>query len=292
MFSSDEPRPTRSPLAWRARARARQSRAGALRRARHRRRDHRRRHRARRRAARTLRRAASSATISRAARRAGRRGSSTAACATSSTAASTWCSKSSRERRILLRIAPHLVTPLRFTWPVYRGARIPRWKLRAGLTLYDVLAVFRNVGRHRMLSACRCSRRGAVLCAGRPARRRHLLRRRHRRRAAHARQRARRRRQRRGRAQPRRRRVAHRGSAAAVRGARLRIAFTRTSSCARAARSCERHRPVDATRCSGWPTRRPSAGVLGTKGVHIAVPRSASATAQRRHHARARATGA
>jgi glycerol-3-phosphate dehydrogenase len=52
--------------------------------------------------------------------------------------------ESSRERRTLLRIAPHLVRPLAFTWPVYRGARVPRWKLAAGLTLYDVLSVFRN----------------------------------------------------------------------------------------------------------------------------------------------------
>src|SRR5690606_33017134 len=41
--------------------------------------------------------------------------------------------EASRERRILLGIAPHLVQPLRFTWPVYEGARIPRWKLAAGL---------------------------------------------------------------------------------------------------------------------------------------------------------------
>jgi glycerol-3-phosphate dehydrogenase len=61
--------------------------------------------------------------------------------------------ESSRERRILLRIAPHLVHPLQFTWPVYRGARIPRWKLAAGLWLYDLLAAFRNVARHRTLSA-------------------------------------------------------------------------------------------------------------------------------------------
>ncbi len=60
--------------------------------------------------------------------------------------------ESSRERRTLLRIAPHLVRPLSFTWPVYNNARIPRWKLRAGLTLYDVLALFGNVGRHRALS--------------------------------------------------------------------------------------------------------------------------------------------
>jgi glycerol-3-phosphate dehydrogenase len=60
--------------------------------------------------------------------------------------------ESSAERRRLLRIAPHLVRPLEFTWPVYSGARIPRWKLGAGLTLYDVLALFRNVGRHHRLS--------------------------------------------------------------------------------------------------------------------------------------------
>lgn len=61
--------------------------------------------------------------------------------------------EASRERRRLLALAPHLVRPLRFTWPVYRGARVPRWKLTAGLALYDLLALFRNVGRHRRLDA-------------------------------------------------------------------------------------------------------------------------------------------
>jgi glycerol-3-phosphate dehydrogenase len=61
--------------------------------------------------------------------------------------------ESSRERRTLLRIAPHLVRPLSFVWPVYRGARIARWKLSFGLTLYDALALFRNVGRHERLDA-------------------------------------------------------------------------------------------------------------------------------------------
>ncbi len=59
--------------------------------------------------------------------------------------------ESSRERRTLLDLAPHLVRPLSFTWPVYRGARVPRWKVRAGLALYDALALFRNVGRHEAL---------------------------------------------------------------------------------------------------------------------------------------------
>ena len=61
--------------------------------------------------------------------------------------------ESSRERRTLMRIAPHLVRPLRFTWPVYRGARVRRWKLLAGLFMYDALAAFRNVANHRALDA-------------------------------------------------------------------------------------------------------------------------------------------
>ena len=60
--------------------------------------------------------------------------------------------ESSRERRVLLRIAPHLVRPLAFTWPVYRGARVSRLKLAAGLGLYDLLSMFRNVARHERLS--------------------------------------------------------------------------------------------------------------------------------------------
>jgi glycerol-3-phosphate dehydrogenase len=60
--------------------------------------------------------------------------------------------EASRERRILLRTAPHLVRPLPFTWPLYRGARLPLWKVNAGLWVYDLLASFGNVGRHRLLS--------------------------------------------------------------------------------------------------------------------------------------------
>ena len=59
--------------------------------------------------------------------------------------------EASRERRRLLALAPHLVRPMQFTWPVYKGARVPRWQLAAALTLYDALALFRNVGRHHRL---------------------------------------------------------------------------------------------------------------------------------------------
>lgn len=67
--------------------------------------------------------------------------------------------ESSHERRLLRKLAPHLVRPLAFTWPVYEGARIARWKLAAGLTLYDLLATFRNVARHERLSAAGVLRR-------------------------------------------------------------------------------------------------------------------------------------
>lgn len=59
--------------------------------------------------------------------------------------------ESSRERRRLLQLAPHLVWPLPFLFPLYRGGRVPPWKLRAGMWLYDALAAFRNVHRHRWL---------------------------------------------------------------------------------------------------------------------------------------------
>ena len=52
--------------------------------------------------------------------------------------------ESIRERQTLLRIAPHLVKPLAFTWPVYKGARVGRLKLGAGLVLYQIMALGRS----------------------------------------------------------------------------------------------------------------------------------------------------
>ncbi len=67
--------------------------------------------------------------------------------------------EASRERRRLLHNAPHLVRPLRFTWPLYEGQRLARWEIGAGLVLYDVLALFRNVGRQKQLSPQRVAAR-------------------------------------------------------------------------------------------------------------------------------------
>lgn len=55
-----------------------------------------------------------------------------------------------QERKILLRIAPHLVRRLPFVVPAYGGDRLPRWKLAAGLALYGVLSAGGNVPRPRM----------------------------------------------------------------------------------------------------------------------------------------------
>ena len=59
--------------------------------------------------------------------------------------------EASRERRILLSIAPHLVRPIPFIFPIHRKGRLFFWRLTAGMWLYDLLALFRNVRWHRML---------------------------------------------------------------------------------------------------------------------------------------------
>lgn len=57
-----------------------------------------------------------------------------------------------QERGRLLENAPHLVQPLRFLLPFHRGDRVPGWKWRLALTLYDVLAGRGNIRRSRPLS--------------------------------------------------------------------------------------------------------------------------------------------
>ena len=62
------------------------------------------------------------------------------------------------ERRVLSRIAPHLVRPLNFMVPVWKDSRVGRLQLLAGLTLYDFLATgkqpvprFKSYSGSRML---------------------------------------------------------------------------------------------------------------------------------------------
>ncbi|MGE3387757.1 MAG: glycerol-3-phosphate dehydrogenase/oxidase [Bdellovibrionales bacterium] len=46
------------------------------------------------------------------------------------------------ERRRLFELAPHLVHPLRFAIPVYKGGRVSPWLMGLGMFLYDALALF------------------------------------------------------------------------------------------------------------------------------------------------------
>src|SRR5690554_2973693 len=55
------------------------------------------------------------------------------------------------ERRILLDIAPHLVRPLGFLFPVYRNSPHNLLTLKAGMWLYEGLSLFRSPKRHRKL---------------------------------------------------------------------------------------------------------------------------------------------
>jgi len=61
--------------------------------------------------------------------------------------------EASQERRTLLEIAPHLVRPLEFLFPIYESGQVGKLKLDAGMWLYDALSLFRNIERHQMLDA-------------------------------------------------------------------------------------------------------------------------------------------
>jgi glycerol-3-phosphate dehydrogenase len=69
------------------------------------------------------------------------------------------------ERGRLLRNAPHLVHPLRFVLPFYDDARVPAWKFRIGLMLYDVLAGQGNIHRSRAISKPRLLQESPELSA-------------------------------------------------------------------------------------------------------------------------------
>lgn len=56
------------------------------------------------------------------------------------------------ERRILMDIAPHLVNPLGFVFPVYQQSRKPLWIVNAGMWVYDGLSLFRSPKLHRTLT--------------------------------------------------------------------------------------------------------------------------------------------
>lgn len=57
------------------------------------------------------------------------------------------------ERVAVAAMAPALARPVRFVVPLRRGGRLPGWKLRAGLMLYDALAGRARLSPHGMADA-------------------------------------------------------------------------------------------------------------------------------------------
>lgn len=57
--------------------------------------------------------------------------------------------ESLHERELLLRNAPHLVRPLTFLIPFYKGQKTPPWMLKVGLRMYDGLAMSSHIPGHR-----------------------------------------------------------------------------------------------------------------------------------------------
>jgi len=57
------------------------------------------------------------------------------------------------ERARLFEIAPHLVHPLRFMLPLYKGGRVGMFKMGLGMWLYDALALFQVPEMHERLDA-------------------------------------------------------------------------------------------------------------------------------------------
>ena len=65
------------------------------------------------------------------------------------------------EREVLLRMAPHLIRPMRFVLPLEPGLRAP-WLLRLGLFIYDHLGGRKLLPPTRTIDSCRRSARRAA----------------------------------------------------------------------------------------------------------------------------------
>lgn len=61
-------------------------------------------------------------------------------------------SEALHERQNLLAMAPHMVKPLRFLMPLYKGDRVSPFKMKLGMILYDVLSMFNTPKFHESIS--------------------------------------------------------------------------------------------------------------------------------------------
>jgi glycerol-3-phosphate dehydrogenase len=68
-----------------------------------------------------------------------------------------------RERRLLLKLAPHLARPVPFLLPIYKDDPYSPLKIRLGLTVYDSLGNLGRKDRHRMLTSAETLQRVPAL---------------------------------------------------------------------------------------------------------------------------------
>lgn len=66
--------------------------------------------------------------------------------------------ESLHERKRLLKNAPHLVKPLPFLLPIYIDSPVGKWKMRLGLTFYDLFSWGDGMPRHKWLSKAECAK--------------------------------------------------------------------------------------------------------------------------------------
>ncbi|MEE2830229.1 MAG: FAD-dependent oxidoreductase, partial [Myxococcota bacterium] len=57
------------------------------------------------------------------------------------------------ERHRLRQLAPHLVRPLPFVFPIFDKKPRPLWQIRTGLWIYDAMALFRSYKLHKACGA-------------------------------------------------------------------------------------------------------------------------------------------
>src|SRR5690606_36300093 len=60
--------------------------------------------------------------------------------------------EASVEKMTLSLIAPHLVQPIPFIFPSYRGEGWPIWMLAIGVKTYDLLCGGKNLGKSKVLT--------------------------------------------------------------------------------------------------------------------------------------------
>lgn len=63
-----------------------------------------------------------------------------------------------QERRWWLKKAPHLTKRLPLLYPIYQSGQRPRWQIKIGLWLYDLLSGKKGIGRHRWLTSAQAKR--------------------------------------------------------------------------------------------------------------------------------------